>query len=188
MAVLPLIDLFKHEALPDWRTRAFWFGTRPTLAMPALMIGVVSCLYVLILTKLAAALLFYAWPGDGARSLALVLEDEIPNGWLIAKETALYAACVFIGENAARAALDIAALKPFSDINAKRFMRAAAGAGAAVGFQFCARLAERALGLPEVGVGGAMAVFAVLTGAIFVSLSLAFAQGAELKKEQDLTV
>ena len=188
MAVIPFIDLLKHEALPDWRARAFWFDTRLSVAMPGLMIGVISALYILFLIKLVATVLFYAAPVEGARQVALFIDPDVDTFWRTLNDLVLYAACLFIGENVARAALDVAALKPFVIDNARRFMRAAVGAVALVAAQLGFRLLEQSAGLGGGGASGGLILFGGLTAAVFASLSLAFAQGAELKKEQDLTV
>lgn len=188
MAVIPFIDLLKHEALPDCRTRAFWFDTRLSVAMPGLMIGVISALYILFLIKLVATVLFYAAPAEGVQQVALFIDSDVDDFWRNFNDLVLYAACLFIGENVARAALDVAALKPFVMDNARRFMRAAVGAVALVAVQFAFRILEKSFDLGVTGASGGLILFGGLTAAVFASLSLAFAQGAELKKEQDLTV
>lgn len=188
MRIPPFLDLLEHEAMPSWRTRAFWFAKKLPIAMPALMIGFVIALYILATVKLAATVLYAAAPGEGLREFALLLDHDVASGWGNLHEAILYLACIYIGENIARAALEIAALRPFAEENAARFMRAAFGTAALVAATIIMRIAEPAFDLPPIDSGAAIILFGVLASACFASLSLAFRQGAALKKEQDLTV
>ena len=184
MRIPPFLDLFDHEATPSWRSRAFWFGARLSM----LIIGFVMALYALLALKLIAMVFYAVAPADWARQFALMLDDNVGSGWINFHETVVFIVCIFIGENVARAALDIAALRPFADDNAKRFMRAAVGAAALVAAIILMRIAERIYALPPIDSGVAIILFGILASVCFASLSLAFRQGAALKKEQDLTV
>lgn len=188
MRIPPFLDLLDHEATPSWRSRAFWFDTRLAIAMPCMMIGLIIALYLLTALKLFATAIYWAVPLDAARALAVLLDKDVGVLWLNLNEAALYIGCIFIGENIARAALDIAALRPFSEQNAARFIRAALGTAALIAFDFFGRIAERAFGLPSADGNGEMLLFGGLAAACFASLSLSVRQGAALKKEQDLTV
>ncbi len=188
MAFPPVFELFEHEAMPSWRSRKFWFDTRLSIAMPCLIVGMIVALYLVLAIKIFATALFYFVDIDAIRTAAMALENNVSAPWKNAFEAFLFIVCIFVGENIARAALDISALKAFSKANERRFMRAAIGAAVLTAGVLAERVLGNFLGVEAVSGAGGLVVFSTLAAAIFASLSLAFRQGSILKEEQDLTV
>lgn len=193
MAITPIVDLFAHEAMPNWRSRAFWCDHRLSISMPALITGIVVSLYILLAVKILATAVYFAAPAGGAiadtiRNTALFFDDNVNDHWYNGVKFVVYASCIYIGENIARAALDISIQKPFAPLNASRFMRSGIAAAVLTAFHFAIRVVEKIQGVPATPGGGTILLLGGLTAAIFVSLSLAFHQGAAMQKDQDLTV
>lgn len=185
----PILDVFNHEAMPDWRTSAFWCSTEKRTALPGLIVGVVFSLYILIAAELIGLGLIGVSPaGSWLHGVGAFLADDVVRPHQFIFDLFAYALCIVIGENVVRVSLDIAANKPFRRPNAERFTRAAVAGAALIVMMIVVRVAEKSFGGFDFSVAGAGILAAAIAAASFASLAGAFRQGARLQEEQDLTV
>ena len=185
----PILDVFNHEAMPDWRTSAFWFSTDKRTALPGLIVGVVLSLYILIAAELIGFVFVGLSPaGSWLHGVGAFLADDAVRPHQLLFDLVAYVLCIVIGENVVRVSLDIAATKPFQKRNAERFTRAAIAGVALIVMMIVVGVAEKSFGGPDFSVSGAGILAAAIAAASFASLAGAFRQGARLQDEQDLTV
>ena len=185
----PILEVFEHEAMPHWTSRAFWISCDNRTALPSLIVGLVFGLYLLIVAEFIGLGLIAVSPADSwLHALGVVLANDAAAPHQLIFDVVAYALCIVIGENVARVSLDIAAMRPFERANAKRFVRAAIAGAALIVLMTVVRLIEKQFGGPDVSIASAGFLAAGIAAACFAGLSGAFRQGAALKEEQDLTV